>query len=134
MVINKLSYRYALKNQTKKTITAINTEVNKAGPNQRHFDVPHSSVLHLSLFMFMSVFRRLSHLLLVENFYTKRVTPFFWGKPYKLQDKVIHDQANENNIHQHSQENDPVGKIFFVKKFHAGPAPYLALHLQSLRI
>ena len=128
-----LSCRYALKNQTKKTITKIRTEVNKAGPNQRYFDVPDSLVLHSSLFMFVSVSSRLFHSLLAENFYVKELL-LFSGQPYKLQDKVIHDQANKDDIYQHPQKNNAICKIFFVKKFHAGSAPYLALHWQSLRM
>jgi len=50
-VIDKLSCRYAFKNHTKKTITAIRTDVKKAGPAQGYFVAPHSSVLHSSVLM-----------------------------------------------------------------------------------
>ena len=34
--------------------------------------------------------------------------------PCQLQDKVIQDQANEDDIHQHPGKNDAVSKILFV--------------------
>ena len=46
---DKFSCRHALRNHTKKTITAISTDVNKAGPAQGY--VPPSCVLPSSVFM-----------------------------------------------------------------------------------
>jgi len=43
--------------------------------------------------------------------------------PCQLQDKVIKDQANEDDIHQHPGKNYSVSKILFVNGFHSSRAP-----------
>ena len=67
MVKNNLSCRYAPKNHTKKTINAIRVDTKKAGPAQGYFDVPHSSVLHLSALIFQPLSKRFICLLRTHN-------------------------------------------------------------------
>jgi hypothetical protein len=121
---DKFSCRHALRNHTKKTITAISTDVNKAGPAQGYLVVPPSCVLPSSAFMPSA-----SRICLAN-----------------LQDQEVQDHADEEDIHQHSGKNDTVGEIFFVQVFHSGRAypicpcnrkacgyisPVLPLHPQS---
>ena len=58
---DKFSCRHALRNHTKKTITAISTDVNKAGPAQGYLVVPPSCVLPSSALMHSP-----SHLLVTD--------------------------------------------------------------------
>jgi len=73
--INKPSYRQALKNHTKKAMTATSTDVNNAGPTHRYFDLTDSSALYPSMFMFVRHPKNQIHPLMVENLYAKRFVP-----------------------------------------------------------
>jgi len=78
-------------------------------------------------------FQRFICLLRMPNPQKEELSPF-QALPCQLQDKEIHDQANEDDIHQHPGKNDSVSEILFVKTFHSGRAPYLALQLHIFRI
>lgn len=59
-VIDMLSFRYAFRNQTKNTITAISTRVKNAGPTHRYFAIPYSSELDSSVLMYQPFSQRFS--------------------------------------------------------------------------
>lgn len=125
---DKFSCRHALRNHTKKTITAISTDVNKAGPAQGY--VPPSCVLPSSVFM-----PGPSHLLVTDAQSPERgaLSPLGY-RLANLQDQEVQDQADEDDIHQHPGKNDHIRVIFFIQIFHSGRVPYLPLQSQSLRM
>ena len=103
---------------TQKTVTATRTAT-KGRPAQG------TSFLHILLYCFYqrSVPVLLSAIYpLVTDIKRPKGSPL-WVQSYQLQDKVIHDQANEDDIHQCSGEYNPIREILFIQIFHSGRAP-----------
>lgn len=76
MVKDKLSYRYAFKNHTKKTVKAIRTDVKKAGPIHGYFVSPHSVVLQSSALISLPFPQRFISLLRMHNYPKREFPPF----------------------------------------------------------